>query len=57
MLADWNLHDGWDTLCKQIKDAHMWIMVDNYPIVDKETVDAAMHCIMKTGLISIQYKT
>ena len=25
--------------------------------MDKDTVDAAMHCIMKTGLFDIQYKS
>ena len=31
-------------------------MVTNYPIVDKDTVNAAIHCSTKTSLFDIQYE-
>ena len=56
MKADWNLHDGWQSLQEQVEEGQLFAALTNAAISDVDAVDIAVSVLMKTGMFEHAYE-
>ena len=56
MKADWNLHDGWQSLQEQVEEGQLFAALTNAAISDVDAVDIAVSVLMKTVMFEHVYE-